>query len=73
MRFTVEQYEAAIAALSEGKRQLEPDGGPCAIVLDGREYDSLPTDEARWHVLYRKGYRVKRARLTIVERKARAW
>lgn len=34
MRFTTEQYDAAILALSDGKRQLEPDGRDCEVCGD---------------------------------------
>lgn len=35
MRFTLRQYETAIAALVEAKKQLEPDGNCCSVCGDG--------------------------------------
>ncbi len=35
MRFTAAQYDEAIKSLTDGKRQLEPDGDPCAVCGDG--------------------------------------
>lgn len=35
VRFTAEQYDAAIQALQDGKTQLQPDGDPCHICHDG--------------------------------------
>lgn len=34
MRFTKEQYDQAIEALQEGRRQLEPDGYCCSVCGD---------------------------------------
>jgi hypothetical protein len=34
MRFTTEQYDAAIEALTLAKQQLEPDGGYCSVCED---------------------------------------
>lgn len=34
MRFTSEQYDAAIQALQDGKTQLQPDGDHCHICTD---------------------------------------
>ncbi len=34
MRFTLEQYDAAIADLQAAKAQLEPDANPCAVCGD---------------------------------------
>lgn len=34
MRYTIEQYDTAIASLELGKLQLEPDGQNCAICGD---------------------------------------
>jgi hypothetical protein len=35
VRFTAEQYDAAIQALQDGKTQLAPDGDPCHICHGG--------------------------------------
>lgn len=35
MRFTTEQYDAAIEALINAKTQIEPDGRHCAVCGDG--------------------------------------
>lgn len=34
MRFTAYQYDKAIEALQDAKKQLEPDGGYCAVCGD---------------------------------------
>lgn len=34
MRFTTEQYDKAIAALTDAKKQLEPDGNGCMVCGD---------------------------------------
>lgn len=39
MKFTIEQYDAAIQALQDAKTQLAPDGDPCHI-CDGGEHQA---------------------------------
>lgn len=35
MRFSTIQYDTAIQALEEAKKQLKPDGNPCTVCGDG--------------------------------------